>query len=125
MGQDTVLTRDDILKADEIKKELVDLAPYMVGKVWVRGMTAYDRDVWEDYMLSMRDAEPLDRRKGRARALIAALCCVDEKGQRLFTIADVEKLKDKSALAIDKIVSVAQRLSFVTEQDIEEAAKNS
>lgn len=125
MEQDKILTRDEFLKADTVKKELVDLSPYMPGKVWVRGMSASDRDIWEDYMLSIREVEQFDESRGRARALMAVLCTVDEKGKPMFKLEDIELMRAKSSAVVDKIVSAAQRLSFVKDKDIDKAAKNS
>lgn len=124
MEHERILTRDEFLQAQDTKKEKV-YVPQLNGSVYVQGLTAADRDIWEDYMLSIRDASPLHKKKGKARALLVALSTVDEAGNKLFTLEDIEAIGQKSSLAIDRICKVAQRLSFVTEGDIEEAAKNS
>ncbi len=51
-----------------------------------------------------------------------AIC--DEEGKPLFTRSDVEKLGQKSAAVLDRLFTVAQRLSGVAEKDVEELANS-
>jgi hypothetical protein len=53
------------------------------------------------------------------------LTIVDEEGNRLFSDADVKLLGQKSAAALDKLFEVAQKLSGLKDEDVEELAKNS
>lgn len=124
MEQDKVLTRDDILNSDGPVKELVRL-PELGGSVWVQGMTVEDRDIWEDYIHSLQEADSLDPRRGEQRALLVVLCCINEEGEKLFTLRDAQALKKKSFKAFDKICRVALRLSALYEGATDEAAKKS
>ena len=58
----------------------------------------------------------------KAKLCVCTIC--DEQGNLLFSIADAGLLNiSMSARNIEKIVSVAQRLNAVTEQDKEEVLK--
>ena len=114
------LSRDDVLKADDLVTEEVDV-PEWGGTVLVRGMTGRERDEFE---LSV-----MDQRSGRAnlangRAKIVIRCTVDDDGKRLFDAADVDVLGAKSAAALDRVFAVASRLSALGPGDVEELAGN-
>jgi len=115
-----VLNRDDILKVDDLQKELVPV-PEWGGDVWVYGMTGGERDAFE--------AEVLIQRKGGAhidtrniRAKMAARCIRNEDGKRMFGDGDIKALAKKSAKALDRIFSKAQELSGISDEDVEELA---
>ena len=48
----------------------------------------------------------------------------DSQGKRVFNEADVEALGKKSGQELSKVYKVAQRLSGMSDEDIEELAKN-
>ena len=48
-----------------------------------------------------------------------------EDGSALFGLEDVPALQTKSASAMDRVFQVAQRLSGIGQEDIEETVKNS
>jgi hypothetical protein len=114
------LSRDDVLKADDLTTEEVDV-PEWGGTVLVRGMTGRERDEFE--------ASAMDQRSGRmnlanTRAKIVLRCVVDDDGKRLFDNADLDVLGAKSAAALDRVFAVASRLSGLGERDVEELAAN-
>lgn len=118
------LTREAILEIRDIKTEQVNV-PEWGGYVWVRGMSGAERDRFESEIV-------LIDKKGKARvdmanirARMAATCIVDESGKRMFSAADIEALSTKSAGALERVYSVAQRLSGLSEGDLEELEKNS
>lgn len=116
-----VLTKDQILQADDIRKEKVEV-PEWGGFVWVKTMTGAARDQLEASIISGKGQRDLRN----LRAKMVALSVVDEDGKLLFSFEDVEELGEKkSAKALDRIFSVAQRLSGFTPQDVEEMTKNS
>lgn len=114
------LSRDDVLKADDLRTEEVDV-PEWGGSVLVRGMSGRERDEFE--------ASMLDQRSGRAnlanvRAKAVLRCTVDDDGKRLFDAADIDVLGEKSSAALDRVFGVAQRLSGLGGQDVEELTQN-
>jgi len=116
------LSRDDILKAEDLSTEEVDV-PEWGGTVLVRGMSGRERDEFEVSM-TVRHGKQMVQDFANTRAKIVARCVVDEDGQRLFTDADVAVLGEKSGAAIDRIFGVASRLSGLGAEDVEELAEN-
>lgn len=116
-----LLSRDAILAADDRQRELVPV-PEWGGEVWIRGLTGAERDRFEGSLLD--GGRKVDyARQVRARMLVMAIC--DEGGKSLFTPKDLDALGAKSAAALDRCFAVAQRLSGVRAQDLEELRGNS
>ncbi len=117
----TILKRDDILQANDIEKELVEV-PEWGGSVFVRGMTGAERDKFESSIIEQRGK---DQRVNMAnvRAKLAFMTICDENGNRLFDEKDVQSLSQKSAAALQRVFIVAQRLSGIGEEDIKELAE--
>lgn len=116
-----LLTRDMILQALDLPTERVEV-PEWGGAVLVRGMSGTERDAIEQSVLS-KDGKGLGDVTG-LRARVVAYCVVDEQGQRLFQKSDVERLGAKSALALQRVFEVAQKLSGLSPEDVAELEKN-
>jgi hypothetical protein len=118
-----MLSREQILAAADLPREEV-LIPEWGGTVWVRTLSAAERDAFEAASVQARGK---DRSVNLAnlRARLAVLCLVDEQGQRLFTDTDAVALGQKSAKALAKVYDVAARLNGLSADDVEELAKNS
>ena len=116
-----VLTKEQILSADDLKTEKVK-TPEWGGHVFVKTLRGDERDAWE---MDVIEAKAGDINKANIRARLAVKSIVDDKGKQIFTTADIAKLGAKSSKALDRIYDVASRLSGVGEKDIEELAKNS
>jgi len=121
--RETMLTRDQILSAQDKPIETVDV-PEWGGQVCVRTMGAKERDQWQD---SMMEGKGKNRKMNLANitASLCVLCMSDENGALLFSRADVAALGEKSAAAMQRVFNAAARLNGITEEDIEELAKNS
>lgn len=117
-----ILSRDDILKVDDTKRELVNV-PEWGGSVWVYGMSAKERDAFEETMLEGK-GKNMKRNLANLRARLCARCICDDKGQRIFKGEFVAALGEKSAKAVERIFPVAQRLSGMTDEDVEDMVKN-
>ena len=114
------LSRDDILKADDLATEEVAV-PEWGGSVLVRGMTGRERDEFEMSSVDQRDGRV---NLANTRAKIVIRCVVDEDGKRLFDASDIDLLGAKSGAALDRVFAVASRLSGIGERDVEELAGN-
>ena len=113
-----ILGRDEILQADDIKTEAVDV-PEWGGTVLVKGMTGSERDRFELAMIS----DPGQSTKvnlSDMRAKLCSLTIVDEAGKLLFTPSDIKKLSGKSAAALQRVFEVARELSGIGDDDVEE-----
>ena len=113
-----ILTRDEILAADDLKTKTVQV-PEWGGSVKVRTLMGYQRDRFEASIVKGKVVS-----MENLRAKLVAESVVSEKGKKLFTTKDVESLGKKSARALDKVFAVAQRLSGLTPADVDELAKN-
>ena len=117
------LTRDQILQAKDIQTEEVPV-PEWGGAVLVRGLTGEERDGYEASIMSLRGTDAqLNLRNARAKLVVKSV--VDADGARLFSDQDVAALSNKSAAALQRVFEVAQRLSGLTANDVEELTKNS
>lgn len=106
----TYLSKDDILKADDLPTRDVDV-PEWGGIVRVRAMSGSERDAYDasrmtkgpdgKYTLSFRDA----------RANLVARCVIGDDGALLFNTADVARLGAKSSTALQRVADVAAELS--------------
>lgn len=117
------LNRDDILGAQDLPTEDVHV-PEWGGWVRVRGLTGAERDAFEAEIIQTRGRETHVNLRN-IRAKLVARTIVDEEGKRIFGDADIHALGEKSARALQRVFEVAQRLSGLTDQDVEELAKNS
>ncbi len=114
-----LLTKEAILAADDRPTELVSV-PEWGGEVKVRSLSGKERDTFEKTLAA---GKGVDLRNIRAR--LVATCAIGDDGKQLFTAGDVEALGDKSARALDRVFSVAQRLNGFTKADVDELVKNS
>jgi hypothetical protein len=116
-----MLDKNAILTADDVVKELVNV-PEWGGDVYVKGMTGAERDGFEASIIQMRGRDANVNFKN-IRAKLASLTICDESGKRLFTDDDVISLSKKSAVALQRIFPIAQRLSGIGEADVKELAE--
>lgn len=117
-----LLSREAILQAQDLPTEDVEV-PEWGGTVRVRGLTGAERDAFEQSIVEQRGKSTRMNLKN-IRAKLVALTVVDEQGNRVFTDEDAELLGKKSASALDRIFAVAQRLSGLRPEDVEELAGN-
>lgn len=118
------LNRDAFLSARApLPRQTVQI-PELGGDVIVQGLTGKQRDQYEASCVIQKKNE---RRFNLidARAKLVALSVVDEGGKRLFTDADLPTLSALPAAIVDRIFTVAQKLSGITDQDIDELGQNS
>lgn len=126
-GQDAIsgglLGREDILKAQDIETEIVEV-PEWAGSVRVRGLSGQERDEFEASTMVMRGKQMVPD-QANFRAKLACRCLVDDQGDPLFSQRDVYALGQKSGAALDRVFTVASRLSGLSEADVEELQGNS
>ena len=115
------LSRESILGADDFVIEKVE-CPEWNGHVCVRSLTGTERDLFEQSML---DKHGKRKTVANVRSALAARTVCDATGQRLFSDKDIEHLGSKNGAVLDRIFDVAQRLSGLSQKDVEDLAKNS
>lgn len=116
-----ILTREQILAADDLPRRQV-ACPEWGGDVFVRGLTARERDLY--------DIETLGNRGDQAkmdcwRVRMVGRCIVDEKGKRMFKDTEIEELANKSAAPVKRLFDAITELSGMTPGAVEDAEKNS
>jgi len=120
-----MLTRDDILKAEDMAIERVDVPEWSPNGskddafVFVRNMTGHERDAFEKTIFTQRGKKQiLNMENFRAKLFVHSVC--DDKGELLFTDSDVKDLSGKSAAPLQRVFDVASRLSGISSRDVEE-----
>jgi len=114
-----MLTKEAILNSDDLQKELVKI-PEWGGEAFVRMLTGAERDLFESQIVNKTGGVNMEN----IRARLVCLTLVDEDGVRLFDDADIKELGCKSASALDRVFTVAQRLNKISDNDVEDLAKN-
>lgn len=114
--------KEEILGLDDRKVEEVEVKEWGGLKVRVAAMSAADRDAWE---IGAYEERKSAGRLQNVRAKLVARCLVDDKGERVFSDADIEALGRKSAAALDRLYDVAQRLNALSTAAMKEIEGNS
>lgn len=114
-----LLSREQILGAQDRKTEDVEV-PEWGGTVRVRSLSGSERDAYEAGIVQLRGDGSRKFTLQNARARLVSLSLCDENGERMFTDADIIKLGDKSALALERVFDAARRLSGLSDEDVEE-----
>lgn len=114
-----MLTKEQIVNAKDIKSEVVPV-PEWDGEVLVQGLTLEEKDEWS--VSISRDNKVTI--KG-ATAKLCSLCMRGDDGELLFTLDEAVELQAKSAIPMDRIFQVAQKLTGIGQSEIEETVKNS
>jgi hypothetical protein len=119
-----MLTRDQIIGADDLKHEEVEV-PEWSGSVILWELTGTERDELETDSIVTDDLGNEQYTKVNVRARMVAFAVKDEAGKRLFSVADVEALGKKNGRTLDRLFWIARRLSKLDKRDIEDLEKNS
>lgn len=111
-----LLTRDQILEADDITAEEVAV-PEWGGSVMVRHLSASQMERIQERMQG----------KGirGVTAALAAAAIVDEGGKRLFNERDIDALGKKSIGALNRVLAAIKRMNAIDQKELDELAKNS
>lgn len=115
----TLLTREAILGAQDLKSQDVDV-PEWNGTVRVRMMTGAERDAIGAKLLGADNKPDMMR----YRLLLVAACMVGEDGAALFGPDEVEQLAAKSSIALDRVFRAADALNDASNAAVESARSN-
>lgn len=113
-----LLTAAEILAADDLPTEDVEV-PEWGGTVRVRALTGAERDALEASVVEQKGRKTKTNLKD-FRAKLVARSVVNEAGQLAFSESDIRALSQKNAGALDRVASVASKLSGMSEEDVEE-----
>lgn len=124
MAAKKYLNKAEILAQDDLKYEDIQIPEWGGAWVRVRTLNASERDRFEASTVTRR-GKSVTTNLENIRARLCLLCLVDENGERLFQEEDTFPLGGKSAAALDRIFTVAQRLNGLRDADVEELAGES
>jgi len=117
-----LLTKESLLKRQELKIEKVDLGGS--DFVFVREMTARERDEYELSLLPDEEGEKRDMTDFRARLAVRTIC--DKKGNLVLCTDDIQALSmNMGAARMREIANAAGKLNKITQEEQEELEKNS
>ena len=96
--------------------------PEWGGEVYVRTMTGKERAAWDRLTVElMQDGRITDT--GIWAANLVQMTCCDEKGNLVFTAADVAALVEKSGKVLERIALASLRLNAVGNSEVADERK--
>jgi hypothetical protein len=115
------LSRGDIQSGADsgLGKEELDV-PEWGGYVIVKGLTGHERDAWEASFFVNFGTRKQRATLADTRASLVQKTCINDDGTLQFQPSDIEWLTQKSAASLQRVFLVAQRLSGLSDDDIEE-----
>lgn len=113
-----VLSKEDILNANDLQLEEVDVTREWGGVVMVKGLSGEEKSVFDDSLV-IGDPTSADRKINlqHFKEKLVSLSIVDGNGNKLFTLDDVKALARKSSSAIEKIYAVVKRLNSIGQEE--------
>lgn len=113
-GKMRILSANEILEADDIQYEIVDV-PEWGGAVRLKTM---------DTATAMAFGAASEGEKAQLLPRMLALSAVDEGGELLFSEAAVEKLARRSFRALNRLQDAMMEINGLKEMAAAEASKN-
>jgi hypothetical protein len=88
--------------------------------VFLRTMTAGERDAWELAWIEKQGKGGV----ANFRSVFLAKCLCDENGNRLFSDAEVPQLAEQDASVVNRLFELARERNALTADQVDELAKN-
>lgn len=122
----STLTRDELLALardkSNLPREKVDIPQFPGKSLWVRGLSGKERDDFERSRYDLKRGQ-VRMRLENIRARLLVRCLVDGHGARLLKDEDADVLGELRADVLSMLYEKAQRLSSVSDEDLEELKK--
>tara|TARA_R100000655_G_scaffold92368_1_gene133455 strand:- start:2401 stop:2754 length:354 start_codon:yes stop_codon:yes gene_type:complete len=115
------LNKNQILEAIDAKTIEFEV-PEWGGSILLRGMTGKARNDYEFWASSQNKSDVADFRGIRERLIIS--CAVDESGEPLFSINEIDDLAAKNSEIIDRLHAKCQEICGMAADSVEDAEKN-
>ena len=113
------LTKEQILAIDDLTTEVLEVKEWG-GSIIVRTITGTERDALEASISNDDGGKNMEN----LRAKLVVMSVVDEEGNKLFTMKDLNAIGAKSARVLSKVFTVAMRLSGFSKKDVDELTEN-
>lgn len=112
------LTRQDFLATNDIQinEHVMKAKGYQNKVVYIKSMSTKEQAEFENISQG--------KDKKNILAKIVVMCVCDEAGNKLFTDHDIDALNNKSAAALIELSNAVIETNFMTDEDIEDLAKN-
>ena len=121
---DELLSKDEIFGMDDIPMEEVVVPEWKNRKVLICGLTAAGKNAYQASLVEIKGTSRKVRMEN-ATAKLLVRTIVNRQRQPIFTETDIERLGSKSAAALERLATVANRLSGMDEKENAELVKNS
>ncbi|MEV4093785.1 hypothetical protein [Streptosporangium saharense] len=118
-----LLGREQILAANDLPVEDVPV-PEWGGEVRLRGLTGAELDEYQGSLVVQTANGQQKANLRNATAKLVSRCAIDEDGAPLFEPKDLLKLSSKSAVALQRLFAVAQKLNGLTDDDMRELVED-
>ncbi len=116
-----ILTREQIEAIDDLKVKMVEVpVPEWGGSVYIRPMTVRELDDYSNAVVRAKEKGLPD-----FRSRLVAYCLCDEKGERLFSDADVDALSRHNAVVVNRLYEACDKLNDISPRKVEEVGGNS
>ncbi len=119
-----LLSADEILAMDDIPVEEVVVPEWKNRKVRIRGLSAAAKNAYQASLVETNGKS----RKIKLEHMTAKLlvkCLVNAQLQPLFSEAQILQLGTKSAMVLERLAQIANRLSGMDDEENEAILKNS
>lgn len=117
------LSREELLKRRPRRTKVVEV-PELGGHLIVRALTEGERSRFEASFLNAKGVPRRDLiEEARARLIVESV--VDEGGNPVLSLEDLEQLQDIDAAITARLYDEARKISGFDERDVEELVKNS
>jgi len=118
-----LLSREALLGATGCPEETVHI-PALGGEVIVRGLTGVELDAYHQ-AITVGKGNKRDVNMANLRTKLVVRCVVDASGRRVFGDDDADALSKIRGDVIGKLFTVAQKLSGLSDEEVEELGKPS
>ncbi len=116
------LSKSDLLGVT-VQRETVYI-PELKGSVIVQGMSGIERDEWEASLIRGK-GKHREVNTRNLRAKLVTRCVLNDDGTRMFTDEDAAALGKIGAHVLQRLFEAAQKLSGVSDEDVDELGKPS
>lgn len=114
--------KDDILQADDLQREAVDVDAWGVT-VYVQELPALDMQGWATRMDELQEEIISGEADVDWRAELLVETLVDEDGERIFEDSDVPELSRKANTVLDELADASMRVNGFDPDEMEEAVQ--
>ncbi len=116
---------EKILASDDLPRKKLRIPVWNVT-LYIQTLTALEYEAMQDDLKKWRKDHHYGEDSVRfLHPFFASRLAVNEDGSRVFKDSDIPRLAKKSCAALTKLVNAGMKLNGISEDEVEELAKNS